>query len=170
MNVHTSFKGVDSKFFQFPYPIDTRFSSYEFGPSISVGLRQGISPPNPDLSTVKENSLETDKRELVLKNLSNLNLEMEVEVSAKKKKTTKEKATNHLSFPLHLLLPPMEGMEIDLLLSYALQVHHLLPLLALQKENRMMSQTTMTKKSKGNVGIEGSPVLEAEQVNKENKD
>ncbi|KAK0241959.1 hypothetical protein EDD85DRAFT_787504 [Armillaria nabsnona] len=64
MNIHTLFKDIDSKFFQFSYPINTQFSSYEFRPSVSLGLRPEMNLPNPDLSTVKENNLEVDEREV----------------------------------------------------------------------------------------------------------
>ncbi len=64
MNIHTPFKYSNRKFFKLPQSIDTRFSSYDFGLSISMGPRPGVNLPNPKLPPVKEDNFEEDKREV----------------------------------------------------------------------------------------------------------
>lgn len=63
MNIHTPFKSANSKFFEYPYPIDPRFLSYGFGSSISTGLNQGTNIHDPKLSTIKE-SFDANEREV----------------------------------------------------------------------------------------------------------
>ncbi len=64
MNIPTPFKSSSHQFFDFTPPFTGNFQTYDFGPSISIGLQQGQKHRDARLSTVEENSAELEEKEV----------------------------------------------------------------------------------------------------------